>query len=313
VRLFAISAGRLLRVGALAAALAAAGVAQADTFTGTEGDDLLRGGPGADVLLGLGGNDRLAGGGDADVLDGGSGSDDLAGGRGRDAVVYPIAGPIVVTLDDLANDGPAGSWDNVQTDVEDVFGTPAGDRLAGSAGDESLDGGGGDDLLEGGGGEDALFAGDGDDRVEARDDRRDKVACGQGFDIAIVDDHDRLSGCEIVDRRPAVPRVDATVAFEWQLIGNRTVFPRLVLSDVDPARAAIELRCSGLGCPFARRAVTARSRVLTKHVRELRAAPGARLEVRLTAPGRLGKLIRFEARSGKAPVRTEQPLRATPP
>ena len=117
---------RSLRAGAalLCAALLALGdAAQATTLTGTPGNDILRGGPGDDVL------------------DGGLGSDDMAGGRGTDAVTYAGRPAVTVTIDDLANDGPPGELDNVQTDIENVYGSDGADMLTGSAGANALDSG----------------------------------------------------------------------------------------------------------------------------------------------------------------------------
>ena len=51
---------------------------------GTNGGDLLRGGPRADIVEGLDGNDRLYGRGGDDRLYGGGGNDRLFGGRGDD-------------------------------------------------------------------------------------------------------------------------------------------------------------------------------------------------------------------------------------
>jgi hypothetical protein len=301
------------RIGAVAcvtiAVACGAGAAHAAALTGTAGDDVLVGTTGADDLFGLAGNDQLRGARGDDVLAGGPGSDDLAGGPGRDAVVYAGEPAVSVTLDDLANDGPRGESDNVQTDVEEVYGTPADDLVVASAGAETLDGAAGDDYLDGGGGADQLYGADGNDRVTARDGRRDAVDCGPGADIAIVDDRDAVTGCEIIDRRPAVPRVDATVAFEWMWSHGRTAYSRLALEDVDPAGIRVELRCSG-ACPFSRRVVPRRSRPdLTDDVAQLRAAPGDVLDIRLTMPGRVGKLVRFRARAAKAPERVEYCLR----
>ena len=53
---------------------------------GTNGNDVLRGGPRADILEGLGGNDRLYGGAGADRLYGGPGNDRLFGGPGDDVL-----------------------------------------------------------------------------------------------------------------------------------------------------------------------------------------------------------------------------------
>src|SRR4051794_1655761 len=119
---------------ACVASLALAGAARAAVLTGTPGNDMLRGGPGDDVI------------------DGGPGADDTARGRGIAAVTYAGRPAVVVTIDDLANDGPPGEHDNVQTDIEDVYGGDGADALSGSAGANTLEGGPGDDLLSGGGG-----------------------------------------------------------------------------------------------------------------------------------------------------------------
>jgi hypothetical protein len=54
------------------------------TRVGTEGADVINGGPGADVVVALGGNDRIDGKGGKDVLCAGAGNDRLTGGPARD-------------------------------------------------------------------------------------------------------------------------------------------------------------------------------------------------------------------------------------
>ena len=78
-------------------------------------------------------------------------------------------------------------------------GTSAGETLNGRGGPDSLSGGGGRDCLNGGSGNDVLNGGKGkdrldgakgDDRISARDKKRDKIDCGPGKDVAIVDGKD---------------------------------------------------------------------------------------------------------------------------
>ena len=57
------------------------------TILGTDGDDVLTGGPFDDILCGLAGNDRLEGGDGDDVLVGGDGDDELVGGAGDDCMI----------------------------------------------------------------------------------------------------------------------------------------------------------------------------------------------------------------------------------
>jgi Ca2+-binding RTX toxin-like protein len=91
-----------------------------------------------------------------------------------------------------------------------LIGTARADRLRGRAGDDVLRGGAGDDHLYGGAGNDRLIGGGGHnvysggsgrDTIRARNGVRDRIDCGAGRDIATVDRHDRVKGCERVRRR----------------------------------------------------------------------------------------------------------------
>jgi RTX calcium-binding nonapeptide repeat (4 copies) len=303
---------RLVSLLAVVALFVFSATALADVITGTDGNDTdLRGTAGDDVISGLAGNDRITGLAGNDVLDGGPGSDDLAGGSGRDAVSYATsAGAVEVTIDDLANDGQAGEQDNVQTDVEDLFGGPGPDRLTGSAGANTIDGGGGDDRIVGGAGTDALFGGDGDDRIESLDGRTDRVECGAGDDGVIADEQDLVdANCEIVDRRKAKALADATVRHFWAAGPTFTTVETLIIKDSTPASANIDLRCSGRGCPFTRRSHkvggNGKPVNLTRLFKRARLRVGTRIEVRVTAPDRIGKVVRFTMRSSKLPSRRE--------
>lgn len=86
-----------------------------------------------------------------------------------------------------------------------LTGGPLGDRLlggggrdvlVGASGKDLLDGGPGDDKLVGGAGRDRLEGGSGRDVLRARDGEVDKVSCGPGRDVAVVDRIDRVKGCE---------------------------------------------------------------------------------------------------------------------
>lgn len=115
-----------------------------------------------------------------------------------------------------------------------IFGTVRGDRirggagpdrlvggrgrdcLLGGAGPDRLLGGPGDDRLVGGPGHDLISGGPGDDRIFARDGVRDRVECGPGDDLAVIDRFDRIRGCERVKRpkplRPLQRRVAPTTS-----------------------------------------------------------------------------------------------------
>jgi Right handed beta helix region/RTX calcium-binding nonapeptide repeat (4 copies) len=70
------------------------------------------------------------------------------------------------------------------------------DEVRGKAGDDCLLGSLGADVVVGGQGADDLAGGGGRDRVRAADGVAEKVRCGSGRDRAVVDEDDRVSGCE---------------------------------------------------------------------------------------------------------------------
>ena len=126
-------------------------------FDGTQFDDLLNNDSGfSSHMLGARGNDQLDGGTINDVMVSDAGNETLAGQAGIDTVVYgtPAGGPVVVTIDDLGNDGTANENDNVLSSTENVVGTPNDDILVGSDFNNTLNGLGGRDHLEGRGGND---------------------------------------------------------------------------------------------------------------------------------------------------------------
>jgi hypothetical protein len=92
---------------------------------------------------------------------------------------------------------------------DELQGTPQTDHICGLAGADMIDGGPGDDYLSGGGGNDTItggpgldtiVGGSGNDIIRARDGDRDRIDCGSGKDIAIVDSRDSVRNCEKVER-----------------------------------------------------------------------------------------------------------------
>jgi hypothetical protein len=81
-----------------------------------------------------------------------------------------------------------------------IFGNGGQDRLDGGAGADRLYGGAGADRLRGGAGSDHLNGGPGPDLILARGGGADFVNCGGGRDRARVDERDRVSNCERVQR-----------------------------------------------------------------------------------------------------------------
>jgi Ca2+-binding RTX toxin-like protein len=92
--------------------------------------------------------------------------------------------PLAVSLDDNANDGPAGEGDNVHSDVERVLGGFAEDRLEGNSRFNELDGWVGDDKLYGYGGAD-LLVGEYDQDELRGGEGNDRLDGGEGDDLLV--------------------------------------------------------------------------------------------------------------------------------
>lgn len=124
------------------------------TLTGTEGDDLLRGGPGDDRLFGAGGDDILLGGPGDDALFGGDGDDELHGGPGDDLLRGGAGSDALVALEGSDTlQGDTGPDLLVALDGPDRLGAP--DQLFGGFGADTLIGDDGD-AMEGGPGTDSF-------------------------------------------------------------------------------------------------------------------------------------------------------------
>jgi Ca2+-binding RTX toxin-like protein len=201
-----------------------------DTLNGLNGDDTLDGGSGDDILKGSYGNDDLQGGPGSDSMNGDWGDDTTRGGAGNDILkgddgnVYGDAGDdrlfpggggadffggtgvdtadysgwdgVNVSLDDSKNDGgfpcddfigcPVTTYDNVHIDIENVVGSKGGDKIVGNALNNSFDGGLGNDTLIGR---------SGDDYLDAEGGQNQKDDGGDGFDICVGFNVNRVA-CE---------------------------------------------------------------------------------------------------------------------
>jgi len=82
-----------------------------------------------------------------------------------------------------------------------LYGNKGRDRIHGGAGDDFIHAGNARDRVIGGPGADRIKSGSGDDKVKARDGEADRITCGKGRDLAVVDRADRVRGCERVRRR----------------------------------------------------------------------------------------------------------------
>jgi hypothetical protein len=107
--------------------------------------------------------------------------------------------------------------------------------------------------------------------------------------------------------RDALPPIVANVANKWRpLTGSRIRLERLLITSAS-AGTTVELRCSGRHCPFKRKTKSAPSggrinvlRLITRYRSRFRA--GQTLELRITAPDKIGKVIRYPLKRGDTPV-----------
>ncbi|MET0685927.1 MAG: PKD domain-containing protein, partial [Solirubrobacteraceae bacterium] len=112
---------------------------------------------------------------------------------------------------------------------------------------------------------------------------------------------------------PAPEVVTSTVFTRWAFNGKRFALLSMRVAR-PPARAEVELRCRGGKCPFRSRTVTRRKRdkgqlavvktLSAKRALDLRGRrfrAGQRVQVRITAPGAIGRVVTFKLKAGLEP------------
>lgn len=127
-------------------------------FTGTDGDDILRGSGNADVMNGGAGDDAVFGSGGSDTIRGGVGDDVIGGGNHADTL-YGQQGKDTI----YAGAGDDSAYGGEGDDI--LFGGGGQDSLFGGEGNDTVQGGGGNDLLKGANGDDVLQGGAGNDEL----------------------------------------------------------------------------------------------------------------------------------------------------
>ena len=247
-----------------------------ESLVGSPGDDVLIGDGADNSLSGIEGDDRLDGGAGDDSLAGDAGDDWLQAGLGDDRLV---GGDGTDLLYGAREDDDGAAW-------------PEGSD------DDSLDGGAGADFLRGGLGNDHHAAGEGDDAIDAREPPGRRlwldtgepitdvggVACGAGFDAALLDQADNSTDCEHVKveqrglaapvaQAPALPRIAAL-----GLRSRRLARVRVACPAVCTVRGSVALMRDG-------RAV-ARGRLARRRMRSARTFLAALRPVRSGARAR---------------------------
>ena len=184
-----------------------------DVFYGQTGNDVMEGDRGADRMYLEAGNDTMRGGDDGDAFSNISGAgvpdgaDVIAGGRGTDFVdLNQRTAPLVITLDNVANDGAdtnvpadgvANEADNIMGDVEQFYlghgddrldadlpvpnAAEAANQIYGFNGNDIVRGGEGNDQIIGDAGNDQIFGGPGNDNLDGNTDI-DIINGGDGDD-----------------------------------------------------------------------------------------------------------------------------------
>lgn len=274
---------------------------------GTDGNDTLRGTDKGESIYGQAGDDTIDAGAGNDDLDGGPGADSLHGGAGTDSVSYSTSTPVTVAIDGRGGDGAAGEGDDVDTDVEDLFGADGDDKLAGSRSRNTIDGGGGDDRIDGGAGEDALLGGPGEDTISARDSTRDRIDCGPGLDTVIVDTLDVVTECERQERSAVTPEflLDQLLPAGSRLIrGIRLTGVANRSNVVVGCRSACRPRRAPARPLLTRRSVSARNGIaVLKLPRSPRLVGGTTFEIGVRAPGATSRCRVFKLNASLSKLR----------
>lgn len=107
---------------------------------------------------------------------------------------------------------------------------------------------------------------------------------------------------------PPVAKITASVQAKWSVTKTFTKVVKLAVVSV-PAGATVKVTCTGkkLGCPFTSKtyAVAAGGTVtLTKLFKGKKLKAKARIEIRITQPGAIGKVVEFTIRKTKVPATT---------
>ena len=242
------------------------------------------------IFNGEAGNDGLFGGGGIDIFNGGSGNDNVVSRDGRGEQVDCGSGTDTAISDDADS----------RTSCEEIEGDADGDGVRRPADCDDTNPG--------------IRTG----AADVPDDRIDQDCSGVDATNLDVDGDGspRPQDCDDANRaiRPGAREVAGNAVDEncdtkavdflglggvvrnaWAPFGRRTVNTTLTARDL-PNGTRIEVRCSGPGCPFrrvVRRVRGGRAVRLHRAFGNRSLGRGARVEVRLTRAGRIGRVLRF--------------------
>jgi hypothetical protein len=251
------------------------------------------------IFNGGSGNDGLFGGGGLDVFLGGSGDDNVISRDNRGEQVNCGAGNDTAISDDA----------DTRTSCEEIEGDADFDGVRRPADCNDANPGirpGATDVPDDGVDQDCSGA-------DATNLDRDGDGSSRPLDCNDADPKIRPGVREIVGNSVDENCDTAVVPFAtlpglvgnlWAPSGSRTVNLRLTASDF-PRGTRIELRCSGPGCPSRRMRRTVRRSRSTVNLHGFlgsrRLGRGARVELRLTRAGRIGRVHRFRMRAPGVP------------
>jgi hypothetical protein len=111
---------------------------------------------------------------------------------------------------------------------------------------------------------------------------------------------------------PKKKRITSRVNIRWGVTSSKIFLIRLKIPNL-PKRAKAKITCRGKKCPFKQRSSKKRKKgtiTLFKEVKTTKVAgmkkrtflPGQRVELRLTAPGYIGKVLRYKLKRAKVPT-----------